>query len=166
MASGDTLLPISNVHGYEPPASDYATTGRRNGHNVLEFNTDADKQADFKLIMPRHYGGGGVNIYPHFSMAAATSGDVVLQVQFERLQDGAQDVDSDGFAAGQSATIAVPGTAGNVESSNSISFTNGAQMDSVVAGDLFRLRVTRQESLAGDTAGDVLQLHAIEVREA
>lgn len=165
MASGDTLIAITNPHGYEPPATNFATVAERNNHKVLAFNTDADKEAIFKLIMPRNYGGGGVTLFPHFSMDTATSGNVVLLIQFENIQDGAQDIDSDGFASGQSATIAVPGTAGNVESSNSITFTDGAQMDSVGAGGLFRIKITRQESLAGDTAGDVLQLHGIEIQE-
>lgn len=165
MASGDTLIIIDNPHSYAPPTANYATIDTRNTHKVLDFDDTTDEGAVFECVMPENYAGGGVTVYPHFTMSSATTGNVVLTAAFERDADGGQDIDSDGFATAQSATIAVPGTSGIIESSNSISFTNGSQMDSVVAGDRFRLKVTRDADNASDTASGDLELLAIRIEE-
>lgn len=166
MASGNTLAVVSNVHSYDPPASAYAQVDTRNGHRCLDFDDATDESAVFSLVMPQHYAGGGISIYPHFAMTSATSGNVVLTVELERIADGGQDLDSDGFAAAVSATIAVPGTSGVVESSSTIALTDGAQMDSVAAGDAFRLRITRDADNASDTATGDLELIRVEIRES
>lgn len=164
MASGDTLVildPLQNI----PPATAYATLDMRNGHAVLDFNASTDSSAVFKSVLPRNYAGGGVTVYPHFAMTSATTGSVVIDIAFERIGDGQQDIDSDGFAAVQSATIAVPGTSGNVEASTGIAFTDGAQMDSVAAGEEFRIKVTRDANHASDDAAGDMELTAIEIKE-
>ena len=142
MATGQTLLQVS-VLGNTPPASNPATPDQRNVHNVLDFDDTTDEFAVFTLRMPSHYAGGGLTIYPHFSMTSATSGNVVLAIELERIGDGQLDIDADSFAAANTATIAVPATSGFVESSSSITFTDGADMDSIAVGEQFRLRFSR-----------------------
>jgi hypothetical protein len=163
MASGDTLalfFPTDN----EPPASNYATFDLRNGHPVLDFDGGStNESAVFSHIMPQHYGGGGVTVYLHYSMQAETSGDIDWDVAFERIGDQQLDVDADSFAAVNSVdNTTVPGTSGNVDVV-SVAFTDGADMDSVAVGELFRLKVTR-DSASDTTTGDA-ELHAIEIRE-
>ena len=162
MASGDTLsrfLPYNN----EPPSTNYATLDTRNQHPVLDFDAITNESAVFSDIMPQHYGGGGVTVYLHYSMSSATSGDVDLDVAFERIGDQQQNVDADSFAAVNSVdNTTVPATSGLVDVV-SIAFTDGADMDSVAAGEKFRIKVTRDA--ASDTATGDLELHAVEIRE-
>jgi hypothetical protein len=165
MASGNTLLQFGAADN-EPPASNYATLDTRNGHLVLDFDASADEAAIFSGIMPRHYAGGGVTVYLHLSASGITTGNYIFDVAWERVGDGSQDVDSDGFAAAQSlAATAVPGTDGHVDIV-SVAFTDGAQMDGVLAGEKFRLKVTRDADNASDTAAADIELHAIEVKES
>lgn len=162
MASGNTLLiftPLAN----EPPSSNYATLDTRNQHPVLDFDGATNESAVFTAIMPRHYAGGGVTVYIHYAMSTETSGDIDWDVAFERIGDQQQDIDSDGFAAVQSVdNTTVPGTSGLVDIV-SVAFTDGAQMDSVAAGESFRLKITRDA--ASDTSTGDAELVAIEIKE-
>jgi hypothetical protein len=161
MASGDTLL-IFTPYMNEPPTSTYATLDFRNVHPVLDFDGATNESAVFSGVMPQHYGGGGVTVYIHYS-SDGTSGDADWDVAFERIGDQQLDVDGDSFAAANSINnTTVPGTSGNVDVV-SVAFTDGADMDSVAAGELFRIKVTRDA--ANDTSTDDLQLHAVEIRE-
>jgi hypothetical protein len=162
MASGDTLaifLPQMN----EPPASNAATLDERNAHPTLDFDDTTNEDAVFAAVMPQRYAGSGVTVLLHYAMSSATSGDIDWDVSFERVGDQQQDIDSDSFAAAQSVdNTTVPGTSGNVDIV-SVAFTDGAQMDSVAAGEKFRLKVTRDA--ASDTATGDAELVAVELRE-
>lgn len=162
MASGDTLL-IFTPHSNVAPASNPATVDLRNQHLVLDFDATTNESAIFPAVMPQHYGGGGIAVYLHYAMSSATSGDVDWDVAFERIGDQQQDIDSDGFAAVNSVdNTVVPGTSGLVDVV-SVSFTDGADMDSVAAGEGFRLQVTRDA--ASDTAAGDAELLFVEMRE-
>lgn len=162
MASGDTLalfFPQDN----EPPASNYTTLDMRNGHPCLDFDASTNESAVFSGVMPQHYDGGGVTVYLHYAMSSAESGDVDWDAEFERIGDQQQDIDSDSFAAANSVdNTTVPATTGLVDVV-SIAFTDGADMDSVAAGEAFRLRITRDAS--SDTAAGDAELVAVEIRE-
>jgi hypothetical protein len=166
MASGDTLVVLMPTDN-EPPASANATFDVRNGRPVLDFDDTTDEAAVFSFILPRGYAGSGLTVYLHYSMATAETGKVRLDVAFERVGNGAQDTDSDGFAAVQSALVAaVPGTSGLVDIA-AIAFTDGVQIDSLAPGELGRLRVERKPSDAtNDMAAGDLELHAIEIKES
>jgi len=84
-------------------------------------------------------------------------------VAWERIGDQQQDIDSDGFAAANSVdNTTVPGTSGNVDIVN-VTFTDGADMDSVAVGEGFRLKVTRDA--ASDTASGDAELLRVEIKE-
>lgn len=162
MASGDTLAVFTPLHN-EPPASGYATLDTRNSHPVLDLDAAANEDAVFSGVMPQHYAGGGVTVYLHYAMSSATSGDVDWDVAFERIGDQQLDIDGDSFAAVNSAdNTVVPGTSGLVDVV-SVAFTAGADMDSVAAGESFRLKVTRDA--ASDTATGDAELIKVELRE-
>ena len=162
MASGDTLL-IFRPQDNEPPASNPATPDTRNAHPVLDFDGGTNESAVFSAVMPQHHAGGGVTVYLHFAMTTEITNDVDWDASFERLADGGQDLDADGFAAVQSVdNTVVPGTAG-VLKVVSIAFTDGAQMDSIAKGNAFRLKVTRDA--VSDTATTDAELRAAEIRE-
>ena len=163
MASGDTLL-IFLPQMVEPPSSNYATLDLRNQHPVLDFNDTTNESAVFSGIMPQNYAGTtGVTVYLHFAMSTASSGDVDWDVAFELIGDQDQNIDSDSFAAVNSVDdTTVPGTAGLVDIV-SVAFTDGADMDSVLAGDGFRIKITRDA--ASDSASGDAELRFIEIRE-
>ena len=162
MASGDSLLtflPYAN----EPPSSNYATLDTRNLRPCLDFDASTNESAVFSGVMPQHYASGGVTVYLHYAMSSAEADTVDWDAAFELVGDQDQDVDSDSFAAANSVdNTTVPGTSGLVDVV-SIAFTDGADMDSVEAGDLFRIKINRDAS-NDDAAGDA-ELHAIEIRE-
>ena len=163
MASGDTLLIFTPLHN-EPPSSNAATFDTRNQHPVLDFDATTNEDAVFSAVMPQHYAGTtGVTVYLHYSMSSAEADTVDWDVCFELIGDQDLDVDGDSFAAVNSVDdTTVPGTSGLVDVV-SVAFTDGADMDSVEAGDLFRIKVTR-DAYSDDAAGDA-ELHAVEIRE-
>lgn len=162
MASGNLLcsfFPTDN----EPPAANYATLDTRNVHDVLDFDNTTNESAVFSAVMPQHYAGGGVTVYIHYSMTSAEANTVDWDVAFERIGDQQLDVDADSFAAVNSVDdTTVPGTTGLVDVV-SVAFTDGADMDSVAAGELFRLKITR-DAVSDDATGDA-ELHCIRILE-
>jgi len=162
MASGDTLL-IFTPQCSEPPTSNFATLDLRNFHPVLDFDPTTNESAIFRGIMPRHYAGGGITVYLHYAMTSTVELTVDWDVSFERIGDQQLDIDADSFAAAKSVNdTTVPATCGNVDVV-SIAFTNGAEMDSVAAGEGFRLKVTR-DAASDDATGDA-ELLFIEIKE-
>ncbi|MCK5603616.1 hypothetical protein KAR91_17150 [Candidatus Pacearchaeota archaeon] len=162
MASGDSLLIFVPVQS-EPPTSNAATRDYRNVHPVLDFDDTTNESAVFSAVLPRNYAGGGITAYIHYSMSTATTGDVDWDLAFERIGDQQQDVDTDSFAAVNSVdNTTVPGTSGLVDIVN-ITFTDGADMDSVAVGELFRIKLNRDA--ASDTATGDAEVHAIELKE-
>lgn len=163
MASGNSLL-VWTALSAEFPASNYATLDTRNNHPCLDFDSGATEEiCYFSGIMPQHYSDTtGVTVYLHWS-CDATSGTVGWEIAFERLGDGGTDLDVDSFASDQTVTAEiVDGTSGIIDVS-SVAVTKGANMDNVVAGDYFRIRIRRDTSV-DDAAGDA-NLYAIEIRE-
>ena len=164
MASGNTLIEFFPYNN-EPPTANYATLDTRNQHPCLDFDADTDESSVFTGVMPRHYAGTtGVTVTLYWAAATATANDCVWDVSWERIDDEGLDIDADSFAAVQSATATAPGTSGQVQYTT-IAFTDGAQMDSVVAGELFRLKVTRDANNGSDDMAGDAELLGVEIRE-
>lgn len=160
MAQDNTLIIFTPLNN-EFAAADFASLNFRNQHPVLEFDETTDENAVFTGILPNQYSGNGVTVYIHYAMATNNTGDINWEASFERIGDQVLDIDSDSFATAQTATETVPATIGHV-SIIGISFTDGAQMDALVAGESFRLKITRD---ATDTAIGDAHLIAVEIRE-
>lgn len=163
MATGNTLL-VFAAQDNEPPSSAFATLDTLNLHPVLDFDKDTDESAVFTGILPRSYAGGGITVYIHYAADGLTTGDVVWNSAFERIGDGQLDIDGDSFATANAATVTVPGTEGHVDIA-SIAHTDGAEIDSIAVGELFRLKITRDANAGGDTADDDVQLLQVELKE-
>jgi hypothetical protein len=148
----------------EFPASNYATLDSRNNHPVLDFDTTTGETAYFTGVLPADYAGAGITVHLYVSMTSATSGTVGWLVAIERIDASSLDIDADSFAADNTLTAAtVPATSGQVLK-QSINISNGANMDSLAAGELFRLRITRD--VANDTAaGDAELLRVMMVSQ-
>jgi hypothetical protein len=164
MASNQTLCVFSPLHN-QPPASNYAPLGLRNAHPTLDFDPSTNQDAVFGGILPRNYSGGGITLTLVWCAASATTGNCGWKAALERLQDGVDDLDADSFASFQSSSFdAAPGTNG-VTKYSTITFTHGAQMDSLAVGEAFRLKVQRDASNASDTMAGSAQLLRAELRE-
>lgn len=149
--------------GNEPPTSNYATFGTRNNHPVLEFDDTTQESAIFSAVLPSSYSGGGLTVSVYWAAATATTGTIGWDVAIERIDASSLDVDADSFATAQTVTAAtVPATSGQIIKS-SVSITSGADMDSLAAGEAFRVRLRRD--VATDTATGDAQMVALIVTE-
>ena len=165
MASGDTLC-YFNALNNEPPASSFATLDTRNSIWVLDFDADADESAEFGGFMPRHYDGSGITVTIGWMATdtTVTPHNVVWNAAFKSVSDDADDLDSKAFAAANTATDAEASASGEV-AYTTITFTDGADMDSVAAGEYFRLRITRDADNGSDTLTDDAELLFVEIKE-
>lgn len=157
MASGQSLvrlLPTDN----EPPATNFAQRDDRNGSPLLNFDATTQWTAIFSDVMPLNYGAGGITIVLYCTLASATTGTLGWDVAFERRNT---DVDADSFATAQVvAAVTVPANNGDpLVMSLAIAHAN---LDGVVAGDWFRVRVRRDTA---DTAAGFGQIGAIHISE-
>lgn len=162
MASGNTLLGLFPLDA-DTISTNYATLDYRNLHPVLDFDATTDEHAVFTAVMPRHYGGGGLTVYLHIAFTSAVSGVARFDISFERI-GAVQDIDSDGFAAIKSVEVAANATSG-VLVIGSLAFTDGAEIDSIAAGEVFRIKITRDANHANDTATGDAELVAVEIME-
>jgi hypothetical protein len=161
MASDDTLV-VLLAQSSHPPSSGAASPDRRNDLPVLDFPDTPAGKAYFLAKMPQHYAGGGVTVTLELKATSATSGNCEFTMKWQK-QDG--DIDSDTFASGQdSGDVAVNGTSG-ISFTATITFTDGAQMDNVGAGDWFRLELTRTAASASEATGDI-EFVGMEIRES
>jgi hypothetical protein len=144
----------------QPPATAYATLDTRNSIAVLDFDDATDESAVFVSIIPEAASlGSGLKIRLHWMATTATSGDVVWDVSLERMTT---DLDSDSFDTIASGTAAANGTSG-ILTVTEITLTT---IDSVTAGDGYRLKVTRDANNASDTMTGDAELVVCEVRSA
>ena len=146
----------------EPPTSNYATLGSRNNHPLLLFDQTTQETAIFSGVLSPDYAGGGLTVEV-WVCTTATSGTIGFDVAIERIDVSSLDIDADSFATAQTITATtVPGTAGQVLKL-AVAITSGANMDSLAAGEAFRLRVRRD--VANDTAAADAQVLRVVVRE-
>jgi hypothetical protein len=143
-----------------PPSTAFATIDVRNNIGVADFDDATDESLFFMGIIPEGASlGSGLKIRLHWMATTATSGNVVWDVSLERMTT---DLDSDSFDTIASGTAAANGTSG-ILTVTEITLTT---IDSVTAGDGFRLKVTRDANNASDTMTGDAELVAVEVRSA
>ena len=160
MASGE---PVVQVLGIMPPGTAYATPDSRAGGStpnesvtVYDFDAAATEYLDYKCRL-QGYAGGGLTFELPYSMTSATTGGVRLEVAIRRMQASTEDVDTSQTYDFNGVTDAVPGTNGTLKQPT-ITFTNGADMDSWANGELAIVRVRRKHDDAGDDAAGDLEL--------
>jgi hypothetical protein len=144
----------------QPTATAFATIDTRNSIAVLDFDDAATESAVFVGILPEAADvTSGLIVSLRWMATTATSGDVRWSVAWEKSNT---DLDSDSFDTATAATATADGTSGIVTVTN-ITCTN---IDSLAAGDLFRLRVQRVGGDGADTMTGDAELVAVEVRSA
>lgn len=148
------------------PAASFATQDTRNTHPVLDFDAAADECAYFGGFLNSSYAGGGLNVTLGWLATSATTGATGWLVSIEAHPDDALDLDSDSFVADNSASATTASATGEVQYTT-ISFTDGADMDSLAAGESYRLRVCRDGDgsvVTDDMTGDA-ELYKVIVAE-
>lgn len=168
MASGDTLAIFTPLHN-EPPSTAYATLDIRAGassavHAVLDFDSATDESAEFAGFMVRNYDAGGITVTIGWMATTATSGNTIWDVAFKSVSDDADDLDTKAFAAANSVTATAASASGEVDYAT-VTFTDGADMDSVAAGEYFRMRLMRDADSGSDTMSGDAELLFLEIKE-
>jgi hypothetical protein len=159
-AGGSKTYATFTATDNQPPATAFATLDTRNSIAVLDFDDAATESAVFVGILPEAADvSSGLIVSLRWMATTATSGDVRWSVAWEKSNT---DLDSDSFDTATAATATTNGTSGIVTVTN-ITCTN---IDSLAAGDLFRLRVQRIGGDAADTMTGDAELVAVEVRSA
>lgn len=157
MASGD---PVVIIVRELPTGSDAATMDARVGGStpteqvvVHDFDDASVEYLDF-LCRLEGYDGGGLTFTLVWSATTATSGDVVWEAAVRRVQDDAEDIDSSHSYVYNSATDTAPSASGEV-SYPTITFADGADMDSWADGEMAIVRLRRNTGDGSDTmSGD------------
>lgn len=154
-----------------PGTSNYATFDTRGIMPAYEFDdgSDAGTSDETMYAVLRAKEGSdwsaGVKVYLEWMADTATTGNVMWEVAFARLNANNQDLDSLTFdTATLSSASAANGTSGKLTKPE-ISVA-AADTDGIAAGDLFCLRITRKESNGSDTMTGDAQLVGGEVRSA
>lgn len=160
MASGDV---VGVFYRLAQPRTSFATPSARTGGSApnelvpqWDFDDAAVEYLDIYGQMSSRYSGGGVTVQIKWAAktATTTSGDVVWAAAFREIIEGGDDLDVSQTYDFNSTTSTAPSTNGAIKYA-AITFTNGADMDNVGAGDMFILRIARNANLGSDTmAGD------------
>ena len=159
-SGGTKTYTVFTPNQNQPPATDFATLDTRNSILVLDFDDGDTESAIFVGVIPEAASlGSGLKIRLHWAATDATSGDCVWDVSLERMNT---DIDSDSFDTIASATAAANGTSG-ILTVTEITLTT---IDSVTAGDGYRLKVTRDATNGSDTMSGDAELVVVEVRSA
>lgn len=152
------------------PASNYATQDTRNTHPVLDFDATTDECAYFGGVLSNRYAGGGLTVTLFWSATSATTGGVSWLAAIEAHPDDTLDLDSDSFASNKSSGSVTAASASGELSYDAITFSSGAEMDSLAAGESYRLRVCRNADGATPTETDDMtgdaELHKVTIRES
>jgi len=160
LGGGTKTYAVFTAEHNQPTATAFATLDTRNSIAVLDFDDATDESAVFVGIIPEAASlGSGLKIRLHWMATTATSGNVVWDVSLERMTT---DLDSDSFDTIASGTAAANGTSG-ILTVTEITLTT---IDSVTAGDGYRLKITRDANNASDTMTGDAELVVCEVRSA
>lgn len=157
------------------PAANFATHDTIAGGStpaevvsVLDFDPDASEYSDFKFLLPDGYDDGGLTVTVIFSMTSdhdeGTPHKVRWEIGFARIDDDGIAISADHAYAFNGVGATVPSVVSEV-SYDDITFTNGADMDSLAAGEMAILRIYRDHDHGDDNATGDAELQMIIIKE-
>lgn len=156
MASGQAVVIIHNVM---PPAATFATPGIRAGGAtpaervpIWQFGSGANAHLDLYCQLSG-YEGGGLTFTLPWSAASATSGAVRWGVAIRRVQDDAEDIDTS-HSYDYNTSDASPASASGELKYTTVTFTDGADMDSWAEGEFAVVRIRRDVSVGSNMSGN------------
>jgi hypothetical protein len=155
-----SLVRFTGPKDNQPPATNFATLDTRNSIAVLDFDDTTDESAIFVSVCPQGANlASGLSITLIWTASTATSGACVWDASLERMTT---DIDTDSFDTAASITATTNATSG-VPNYSTITLTT---IDSLTAGDGFRLKINRDANNGSDTMTGDAELIAVEVRSA
>ncbi len=170
MATGDV---VGYIHSVSYPGANAATPDVRVGGStpaesfpVHDFDATTDEMLDFHGVL-NGYGGGGITAKVKWGASSATSGTAVWQGAFRRIADDAEDIDAaHTYDYNGSGALTAPSAAGELSYDN-ITFTDGADMDSLADGEefIFRLRRDADSTSATDNMTGDAELVSVIITE-
>lgn len=167
MASGDTLNIFFPQSAFFDASGNYPAILKRNTVPTLSFDDTTSETAWFTGFLPRHYAGTtGVTItigWMFVSSGTPGTDTCKWDVGFYRVNDDAVDLDS-AISTTDNTVTDTSATADGELSYATITFTDGADMDSVTAGELFLLSVKRDAAGGTASPGDA-QIVFVEIQE-
>ena len=161
-SAGTKTYAVFTPRDSNPPATLFATLDTRNSIAVLDFDDGATNEATiFGGVIPEAADlSAGLIVSIRWMATSATSGNCRWGAEWEK---SGTDLDANSFDTATEAHTAAPATSG-IEA---ITTLTCAALDSLAAGDRFRLRVYRDSS---DTTNDTMtgdaELIAVEIRSA
>lgn len=163
MATGAPVLEVIRVM---PLSASAATPDVRVGGStpaeavdVFDFDAAADEYIDF-LCALRGYGSGGLTFTIVWMASSATTGVTRWGIAVRRFVDDAEDVDAS-HTYDFNEVDATTASATGEQAYDTITFTDGADMDSWADGELAIVRVVRNADHANDTMTGDAELLAI-----
>lgn len=159
-AGGTKTLAVFTPMTSQPPATAFATLDTRNSIAVLDFDDGATNEATvFVGIIPEGADlSSGILARIYWMATSATSGDCRWGIQFEKY---GTDNDADSFDTATEAHTTASGTSGIAV----ITEITATSIDSLAAGDQFRLKLYRDSSdTTNDTMAGDAELIAVELR--
>lgn len=146
----------------EAPSSAAATFDTRNSQDVYDFDASSAESAVFSGIIPEAADfTTGIAVRVIWSATSATTDEVIWTTAFER---GDTDSDSDSFATGIDSTASTTSATSGIKTTTVINHT-GSEIDGLLAGESFRLKITRKAADAGDDMAGDAEVHAVEIRQ-
>lgn len=143
----DLLDRFTPLHNQPINNSNVASLIILDGHRALKFPQGLNRAAYFGSVMSSLYNNSGIKVTLVWTMAA-TAGAVRFDVAFERQDAGVFLYSGASFATATILTTSPPGASLRAVYS-SVSFANGAAIDSLAALESYRLQITRRGDLDG-----------------
>lgn len=164
MSSGQLLwafFPGSETY----PSSAFPTPGKRSNTDVINLDDTADENFEIPMWMPDNYDGGGITIRFGYMAASATSGTVSVDIALKSMTDDVDNI-SKSFATAINVNSTTASASGEIKY-QTITFTDGAQMDNVGANEWYKINFLRDANSTSSTdnmVGD-MQFVFLEVKE-
>ena len=126
---------------------------------VWDFDPTTVEYMDFHGMLAKSYDDGGVTVrIPWSASTAVGTGSTIWGAAFRAIPDDAEDLDgSHTYVYNDASADLAPSAKGEVAYVE-IPFTDGADMDSLAAGERFVLRIRRNTAGGDDMSGDA-ELH-------
>lgn len=168
MASGQNCVEFSRAI---PPGTLFAQEDVRAGGSspsesltLWDFDAGTIEYMDFECRLTENYAGGGLTFTLDWMATSATSGNVVWGIAIRRFQDDAEDIDASHTYDYNEVTDTCASASGEV-SRPTVTFTNGADMDSWAAGEKAIVRVRRNATSGSDTMAGDAELWSVSGKE-
>jgi len=161
-AAGQTILSRFKALSYDAGSATPERFGTDQFQEwaALTFDDTVTETAIFSDVLDDSYGGGGLTVDIYYAMQNDTTGNVKLNVSIGRNNVGQNILAGDEFAAANTVTDTIPGTTGDIAKAT-ITFTDGADMDSLAAGEPYRLEFSRDITAADTASNDLLLLWVV-----